>query len=266
MRHAPGGDVRFLEMSALNVPLFVSPGIQRALRRSERRRLLVGLLVVAVVVSAVLVAELPGRGSVAPVPAKLTVLAVSESGRALFHLRCDPDRGNVAQPDKACTAIADQPSLVMNPRPFYDSGPNTAYFTITGQVSGKPIHFSGESSWTPQMALIEKLGLAGPHGQPLHLEPRRQRSVGLNKTRTFVAGILRPGDLATCRVPQSYRGPRLAMSVPIHRGFGGMLGATPGVIAVRVRADGAVIASCLARDRMPLDKRGRTTLPAGWPP
>ena len=56
------------------------------------------------------------------------------------------------------------------------------------------------------------------------------------------------------------------MSVPIHRGFGSMSGAGPGVVVVRVRANGAVIASCIARNRLPLDKRGRTSLPHGWPP
>jgi hypothetical protein len=116
------------------------------------------------------------------------------------------------------------------------------------------------------MALIDKLGLAGPHGQPLRLEPRRHGSIGLGQTHTFAPGVLRPGDLVTCRVHHSYRGLPLAMSVPIHRGFGGTFGAVPGVIAVRARGDGAVTASCIARNRLPLDKRGRTTFPAGWHP
>jgi hypothetical protein len=155
---------------------------------------------------------------------------------------------------------------VTNPKPFYDGGNNAAYFTITGSLNGKPVHFSAESDWTPQMALIDKLGLAGPHGQPLHLEPRRHGFVGVNQTRRFAPEVLRPGDLVTCRVHHSYQGAPLAVGVPIHRGFGVMSGATPGVMEVKVRNDGAVIASCIARDRLPLDKRGRTTLPNGWPP
>jgi len=211
--------------------------------------------------------EGPIRGSVSPVPAKLTVLAVREGGgRALFHLSCDPAAGNVADPAKACAAIAAQPSLVTNPKPFYDGGDNAAYFTITGNVNGERVHFSGESDWTPQMALIDKLGLAGPNGQPLHLEPARHGTVVVNKTRTFAPGVLRPGDFVTCRVPHSYKGHPLAMSVPIHPGFGNTFGAEPGVMAVRARSDGAVVASCLARNRLPLDKRGRTSLPDGWPP
>jgi hypothetical protein len=242
--------------------------IAEAKRRARQRRTLVALVVAAAVAAtAVLGIELRGVGSVTPVPAKLTVLAVGQNGgRALFHLSCDPAGGDVAQPAKACAAIAGQPSLVTNPKPFFDEGPNTWYFTITGRLNGKPVHFGGESSWTPQFALIDKLGLAGPHGQPLRLERPRHGSVGLNRTRTFAPGVLRPGDRVTCRGQHSYQGPPLAISVPVHRGFGNEFGATPGVMAVRVRADGSVAASCLARNRLPLDKRGRTRLPHGWPP
>jgi hypothetical protein len=201
------------------------------------------------------------------VPAQLTVLAVAENGgRAFFHLRCDPAGGNVAAPAEACAAIAAQPSLVTNPKPFFDGGSNGWYFTITGRLNGKPVHFGGQSDWTTQMALIDKLGLAGPHGQPLRPEALRHGSVGLGRTRTFAPGALRPGDVVVCRVPHSYRGPVLAMAVPIHRGAGGYVGATPGVVGLRIRTDGTIIASCLPRSRLPLDKRGRTTLPPGWPP
>ena len=141
---------------------------------ARQRRIIVLVGLAAVAGAAVLTVEPRGLGSVTPVPAKLTVLAVREGGgRALFHLRCDPAAGNVAQPARACAAIAAQPSLVTSPKPFYDGGNNAAYFTITGSLNGKPVHFSGESDWTPQMALIDKLGLAAPNGQPLRLEPSR---------------------------------------------------------------------------------------------
>jgi len=238
------------------------------------------LIAVAVVAAgAVLGFEVRGPGAVSPVPANLTVLAVADSGalgpkggRALFHLRCDPAGGNVADPAKACAALAAQPSLVTNPNRSLDWRPVDLpvyawYFTITGRLNGKPVHFSGGSPWWPQIALIDKLGLAGPHGQPLHLQTLRHGSVAMNGTRTFAPGVLRPGDVVACRVHGSYRGPPLAMGVPVHRGVGPHGdSSTPGVMAVRVRADGAVIASCLARDRLPLDKRGRTTFPPGWPP
>jgi hypothetical protein len=245
----------------------LDPLLAEAKRRARQRRVRVALVALAVVATgAVLGHEIRGLGSVTPVRANLTVLAVDGSGRALFHLRCDPAGGDVAQPAKACAAIAAQPSLVTNPEPFFDGGSNTAYFTITGRLNGKPVHFSGESDWTPQMALISKLGLAGAHGQPLRREPRRNGIVGLGQTRTFAPGVLRPGDLVRCRVRNTNEGPPLAAGVPIHQGLGIEFGATPGVMAVRVRADGAVVASCIARDRLLLDKRGRTRLPDGWPP
>ena len=245
-----------------------------ARQRARQRRMLVALIAVAVIAAgAVLGVELQGLGSVAPVPANLTVLAVGNEGmvgqigqRALFHLRCDPAGGNVAQPAKACAAIAAQPSLVTNPKPFYNFGSDSWYFTITGSLNGKPVHVGVGGDWMTQMALIDKLGLAGPHGQPLRLERLRHGSVGLNQTHRFAPGVLRPGDDVSCRVPHSYQGIQLATSVPVHQGLGRVFGATPGVMAIRVQTNGAVIASCLARSRLPLDKRGRTRLPDGWPP
>jgi hypothetical protein len=256
-------------MSAIpRLSISVDPLIVEAKRRARQRRVLVALA--ALVVAAVgvgLTVKLRAFGSVTPMPAKLTILAVEQNGgRALFHLRCDPAGGDVADPAAACAAIAAQPTLVTNPTPFIDGGNNGAYFTITGSLNGKPVHFSGESDWTPQMALINKLGLAGPHGQPLRPEPLRHGSVGVNETHTFAPGVLRPGDVVTCRVDHGYSGPALSMAVPIRPGRGGLLGVQPGVIAVRMRPTGAVIASCLARNRMPLDKRGRAVLPSGWPP
>lgn len=250
------------------LPFSLDPLMVEAKRRARRRRLLAALVAVAVVAAgAVLGFELRGLGSITAVPANLTILAVQDNGgRSLFHLRCDPAGGNVAQPARACAAIAAQASLVTNPKPFYDGGDNGAYFTITGRLNGKPVHFSGESDWTPQMALISKLGLARPNGQPLRLEPSRQGSVGLNQTHRFGPGVLRAGDFVTCRVHGSYSGPALSSAVPIRPGGGGYLGTQAGVLAVRMQTDGAVIASCLARNRLPLDKRGRTRLPHGWPP
>src|SRR5581483_6513751 len=111
------------------LPLSLDPLVAEARRRARLRRLLVALLAVVVVaVAAVLTIELRGTGPVAPIPANLTVLVVGESfphsgtsfawdgGRLLFHLKCDPASGNVADPATACQAIAAQPSLVTNPK------------------------------------------------------------------------------------------------------------------------------------------------------
>jgi hypothetical protein len=244
------------------------------------------------------------------VPANLTVLVVSESrpghgtpprgngGRALFHLKCEPAGGNVADPAKACAAIAAQPSLVTNPKPYSTSGPVTGipgfgipagrpprqvchwhpaklcpadgpdYFKITGSVNGKPVHFGGGGIFATDVPLVAKLGLAGRYGKPVvRLEPRRHAFVAMSHTHRFAPGVLRPGDLVTCRANQSYQGPPLAMSIPVHRGNAPEeSSALPGLMAIRIRADGAVLASCFPRDRMPLSKRGRTTDPKNWPP
>lgn len=287
----------------------LDPLMVEARRRARQRRLLAALIAVVVVAAgAVLTVELRGLGPAAPVPANLTVLVVSEGfpghatlprgngGRALFHLKCDPDGGNVADPDKACAAIAAQPSLVTNPQPYLPSGPvnnlhaiptggplmqvchshpaklcpanGPDYFKITGSVNGKPVDFGGGGIFATDVPLVAKLGLASRYGKPVvRLEPRRHAFVSMSHTHTFAPGVLRPGDLVTCRADHSYEGAPLAMSVPVHRGNAPEeSSAVPGLMAIRIRADGAVLASCFPRDRMPLDKRGRTTDPKDWPP
>jgi len=295
-------------LGRLPFPFSLDPLIAQAKRRARQRRVLVALsagLVVAV--AAVLTVELRGRGSVAPIPANLTVLVVGESfvsghggefpwngGRALFHLKCDPASGNVADPTKACAAIAAQPSLVTNPTPYpprssvaglggYSGGPlmqvchshpvklcpanGPYYFKITGSVNGKPVHFGGGGLFATDVPLVAKLGLAGRYGKPVvPLEHRRHAFVAMSHTQRFAPGVLRPGDLVTCRGNRSYKHP-LAMSVPVHPGnaperSSGM----PGLMAIRIRANGTVLASCFPHDRLPLSRRGRTTYPKNWPP
>ena len=289
------------------LPLSLDPLVAEARRRARLRRLLVALIAVVVVaVAAVLTIELRGTGPVAPIPANLTVLVVGESfphsgtsfawdgGRLLFHLKCDPASGNVADPATACQAIAAQPSLVTNPKPYAPrtpvanlGGPSGGppmqvchlhpvklcpangpfYFKITGTVNGRPVHFAGGGTWGTNVPLIAKLGLARRYGQPVvQLEPRRHRFVAMSHTHTFAPGVLRPGDLVTCRTNHRYKYP-LAMSVPVHPGNAAEeSSAMAGLMAIRIRADGAVLASCFPHDRLPLSKRGRTTYPKNWPP
>jgi hypothetical protein len=295
------------------LPFSLDPLLAEAKRRARLRRLLVALVAVVVVAAAVvLTVELRGRGSVAPVPVNLTVLVVSagfpghgtlpqgDGGRALFRLKCDPASGDVADPAKACAAIAAQPSLVTNPKPYLPDSPVTEiggsvmpapvggplmqvchshpaklcpangpdYFKITGSVNGKPVHFGGGGIFATEVPLVAKLGLATRYGKPVvRLEPRRHGFVTMSHTHTFAPGVLRPGDLVTCRARHSYKGPPLAMSVPVHRGNTPQEStAMPGLMAIRIRADGTVLASCFPRDRMPLSKRGRTEDPKNWPP
>jgi hypothetical protein len=77
------------------LPLSLHPLMAKAKRRERQRRVIVALVVGVVAAGAALGFELRGLGSVAPVPANLTVLAVAEDsgalgpqgGGALFHLR-----------------------------------------------------------------------------------------------------------------------------------------------------------------------------------
>ena len=293
------------------LPFTLDPLMAQAKRRARLRRLLVALVAVVMVAAvAVLTVELRGRGPVAPVPANLTVLVVSEGfpghsklpwgngGRALFRLKCDPAGGNVADPQGACAAIAAQPSLVTNPKPYLPGRPDVSfgglgipaggplmqvchshpvklcpangpdYFKITGSVNGKPVDFGGGGIFATDVPLVAKLGLAKRDGMPVvRLEPRRHRFVAMSHTRKFAPGVLRPGDLVTCRANHSYGGFPLSASVPVHRGNAPEgSSAMPGLVAIRIRADGAVLVSCFPRDRMPLSKRGRTTDPKNWPP
>ena len=71
----------------------------------------------------------------------------------------------------------------------------------------------------------------------------------------------------TCRADRSYRGFPLAMTVPVHRGNAPQqFSAMPGLMAIRIRTDGSVLAACFPPDHMPLSKRGRTMSPENWPP
>lgn len=141
----------------------LSFGLDPLLAEAKRRPLLA--VAVALVLAAGAIAfgvELWSRGSGpvgGAVPANLTLVAANQFGaRAVFHLTCDPARGNVPHPDEACAAIAAQPSLVTKPKGF--SCFATAWdFTILGRMNGKPVHTKVVSCWTPQMPLINALGL-----------------------------------------------------------------------------------------------------------
>ncbi|MDX6512766.1 MAG: Subtilisin inhibitor-like [Gaiellaceae bacterium] len=79
-------------------------------------------------------------------------------GKAVFHLRCGPDGGDVPRPRAACAAVEGRPGLVRRPKPFVCHG-GSWVITITGRLDGRPVHSSTETCWTPQMALIRRLGI-----------------------------------------------------------------------------------------------------------
>src|SRR6266576_1994153 len=146
-----------------HLPFSLDPLMAEAKRRARQRRLLASVVALVLAAGAAgFGVELSSQGShpdVGAVPTSLKVVATNQfGGHAVFHLRCDPASGNVPDPVKACAAISAQPSLVTKPKPFLCWA--TAWrFTILGRMNGRPVHTKVLSCWTPQMALIGKLGL-----------------------------------------------------------------------------------------------------------
>ena len=119
--------------------------------------------------------SLAGCGSRAVTPSTdLTLLAVNQSvGRAALHLTCRPDGGDLRNPARACAALAAQPELVTSPKPFTCFGGRFSWWdvTITGRLHGRPIRSHTSTCWTPQMAMIDRLGISWKSLQA-HLLPR----------------------------------------------------------------------------------------------
>ena len=176
---------------------------------------------------------------------RLTILAVNPfAGRAAFHLDCGPAGGDLGNTARACATLAAQPELVTNPKPFTCLGGTFSWWdvTITGRLHGRPI-FTHTSCWTPQMTMIERLGI-GWQSLRDHLLPRRNGAVLPGLQRTFPAGQLRPGDLVTCDV----LGHKLEDGVPIQfgtssSGYGGK-NVTSVTLRVTHNHDGSVTATC----------------------
>jgi hypothetical protein len=177
-------------------------------------------------------------------PTDLRILAINANvGRAAFHLTCGPAGGDVASPEHACTALAGDPTLVTHPRPFVCAGGFFSWWeiTITGRLHGRPLHLQTSTCWTPQMAMIGRLGLGTPQK---HLLPRRTKAVIPGTQRLFPIGLMRPADLVTCDI----LGHHLEDGVPedpgtSEAGYGGK-----NVVSVSLRVtlnrDGSVTASC----------------------
>lgn len=176
----------------------------------------------------------------------LTLLAVNPSvGRAAFHLACGPAGGDLREPARACAALAAQPELVTNPKPFICAGGTFSWWDIriTGRLQGRTIRTHTSTCWTPQMAMIDRLGI-GWRSLRAHLLPRRREAVMPGVPRTLPAGLLRPADLVTCHI----LGHRLEGGVPIEfgtssTGYGGK-NVTSVVLTVTHNRDGSVTASC----------------------
>lgn len=185
------------------------------------------------------------RGSAAP-GTHLTILAVNPNvGRAVFHLACGPAGGDLPSPTRACDALHETPSLVTNPKPFIcHGGPNSWWdITISGRLRGRVFRSHTATCWTPQMAMIGRLGIN--RSLTAHLVPRRSQELIGGEQRTIPAGVLRPGDLVVCRA----HGRRLQDGVPIEVGAHSQTGysgvdVTSVTLTVTRHRDGSVTASC----------------------
>jgi hypothetical protein len=206
-------------------------------------RLLVGLLVAAALVGC-------GSRSVKP-STDLTLLAVnSYVGRAVFHLTCALPGGDLGNPVRACAAIAAHPRLVTNPKPFTCIGGTGSWWdvTITGRLHGRQVRTHTSTCWTPQMAMIRRLGIGPWQSLRAHLVPRRREAVFPSTSKTFPSGVLRPADLVTCTI----LGHSLQDGVPIEygtssEGYGGA-NVTSVTLSVTHNRDGSVTASCHTGD------------------
>jgi hypothetical protein len=191
--------------------------------------------------------SLVGCGSRSANPSTdLTLLALNPYvGRAAFHVTCGPPGGDVDNPARACAALAAHPRLVTNPKPFTCMGGTFSWWdvSITGRLHGRQLRTHTSTCWTPQMAMIGRLGI-GWKSLRAHLLPRRREAVLPSVTRTFPSGVLRPADLVTCTI----LGHKLENGVPIgygtsSTGYGGA-NVTSVTLSVTYNRDGSVTASC----------------------
>jgi hypothetical protein len=205
-------------------------------------------LLVACLAAASLVAGC-GSGS-ANRSTDLTLLAVNPFvGRAAFHLTCAPPGGDLGSPAPACAALAAHPQLVTNPKPFGCVGSTFSWWdiTITGRLHGRRIHTHTSTCWTPQMAMLRRLGMGVP-SLWAHMLPRRHEAILPTSREIFPEGALRPGDLVTCTI----LGHRLEQGIPLgygtaSNGYGGK-NVTSVTLTVTRNRDGSVTASCHVGD------------------
>jgi hypothetical protein len=206
-------------------------------------RLLVGSLVAASLAGC-------GNGS-ANRSTDLTLLAVNPSvGRAAFHLTCAPPGGDLGNPAGACAALAAHPQFVTKPKPFVCMGGTFSWWDvmITGRLHGRRIYTHTSTCWTPQMAMLRRLGMGWPSLRA-HMLPRRHEAVLPSSREVFPSGALRPGDLVTSTILGHHleEGVPLDYDVTASNGYGGK-NVTSVTLAVTRNRDGSVTASCHVGD------------------
>jgi hypothetical protein len=117
------------------------------------------LPVAGLIGAAFLVAILVGCGGHATGRTSIKLVASGFGGKAVFHLRCDPAGGDIAHPARACAALQENPDALLHPRPFTCLA-DSWHISINGQFKGRPVNVKTETCWTPQMELIDRLGIA----------------------------------------------------------------------------------------------------------
>ena len=182
---------------------------------------------------------------------QLTMRAVNTSvGRSVFHLDCEPARGDLPDPARACAALSKAPDLVTSPKPFVCAGGTFSWWdiVISGRLNGKEIDRDFSTCWTPQMETLGRFGMSWEVLQK-HLLPRHHETVLPETTHVFAPGTLQVADLVTCDI----RGHHLDFGVPAHTGPSGSVGYSGAYIVgvtltVVRRADGSVEARCHTDD------------------
>jgi hypothetical protein len=153
------------------LPFSLDALVAEAKRRMRRRRLLLGVVALALATGAfVLRVELVprGGGSVGDGPHTSLSIRFMSGGfgsNAVFRLTCDPAGGTVPQPAEACAAIAAQPTLITNPKAeavsCYGGGTN---ITVVGRMNGTHVDAFFSTCWARGTALVRKLGLIPARG------------------------------------------------------------------------------------------------------
>ena len=108
----------------------------------------------------IFLSALAGCGGVSSKTTSLKLVADNGGGgKAVFHLRCDPAGGDIKHPAAACEALKTRPAVLFHPKPFICLG-GSWNISISGRFQGKPVDVKTVSCWTPQMELIDRLGIA----------------------------------------------------------------------------------------------------------
>lgn len=106
-----------------------------------------------------LAAILAGCGGNSATKTSLKLVATSFSNKAVFRLRCDPPGGDIAHPARTCAKLEQNPDALLHPTPFICNA-NSWDIAISGRFEGRTVNVKTNTCWTPQMKLIDRLGIA----------------------------------------------------------------------------------------------------------